>query len=128
MIRHVVPHLVAGAVALFLVREGLAPEFLGDALFHYPANLAAGRIAFDADGQVSKAFAAKELEAFFRQDGGAALDVLLLGQEGDGVVIHRRSFCVTLLNTPLVAILSYQFPPKYGGLTSVSSAQRSANP
>ena len=50
VIRHVVPHLVAGAVALFLVREGLAPEFLGDALFHNSANLAAGGVAFDADG------------------------------------------------------------------------------
>ena len=91
MIGHVAPHFVAGPVALLFVFEGLAPELLGDALLHNPADLAAGSIALNANGQVSQAFAAQEIEPFFREDSGAAFDVLFLGEEGDGVVVHISS-------------------------------------
>ena len=69
----------------------MTPELLGDALLHDPADLPAGRVALDADGKVSEALAAQELETLFREDGGAALDVPLFGVEGDGVVLHSRS-------------------------------------
>lgn len=101
MVRNVVARLVAGAVADALALRGLAPKLLGHALLHNPAHLAAGGIAFNANGQVPKAFTAKELESLLGQNGGAALDVLLLGKVGGGVILHIVvSFCVPVLYTP----------------------------
>ena len=90
MVRHVVAHAVARAVARLLALGGVPPELLGHALLHDAADLAAGGVALDADGQVPEALAVEEGEALLRERGGLVLDVLLFREEGGAVVLHVK--------------------------------------
>ena len=89
---------VAGTVALLFAHRGIAPEILRNALLHDAADLAAGRIAFEADGQVPETLATQEVEALFGQGGGLSLDVLILGMEGDGIVFHGSFVLVPMMS------------------------------
>ena len=119
MVRHVVPHTVPRPVAGLFRRAGVAPELLGDALFHDAAHLAAGGVVLDADGQVAEAFAVEEGEPLLREGRGLVLDVLFLGVEGDGVVFHVR-FVLVFSDTDTALDRNYcrgiVFSPTYQSL------------
>ena len=52
--------LIARTVTLLLPVGSITPEVLRDALFHDAANLTAGCIVFDADGQVAKSLSVQK--------------------------------------------------------------------
>lgn len=74
VVGYLMTRFVARTVSFALVCLGVVPEGLADAFFHDPADLAAGGIVFNTDGDVPEELAVHEFEAFAGEVGALLLD------------------------------------------------------
>ena len=72
------PCLIARTVPLLLTVGSSTPEVLRDALLHDTANLTAGGIVFDTDGQVAKSLSVQKSKSLLGDSVALVLDESLL--------------------------------------------------